>query len=427
MRRAPSRATLALWAYATPGVIASVAALISWRDMGWPIFLSSAAVAFPLFITVGDLLEIPLERRSIFSLGLAPALAFALLRRCGETSVTGACLSWTSPHVGEVVEVLVLGSLPAPLLRLARRRKAGLAPLFARLVVVLSATAIYRVVLATLPDVLTFGPASMSGPGIVGMLIAVVLLDVSINGATTAAEERLPFRQVAKDQFRATWPLLVSSASVGALVALAYPVLRGWTLALFVAPLAATHYSFRQVSAMRRNYLQTVRALSKVPEMAGYTAAGHSVRVAKLAVEMATELGIGDAERHEIEYAALLHDIGRISLPDPEDLPRREPRLELALIGAEIVEKTGHFPAVARMVRQQYEPYRRPGEDANRDIPIGARIIKVASAYDDLTEPSGPGRTPWDALERLHLGMAYEYDPRVIQALTRVLEKRGLI
>ena len=91
------------------------------------------------------------------------------------------------------------------------------------------------------------------------------------------------------------------------------------------------------------------------------------------------------------------------------------------------MENTGHFPRVAVMVRQQHEPYRRRGEDANPDLTRGGKIIKVASAFDDLTEPPGPGRTAWDAIERLHLGMAYDYDPQVIQALTRVLEARGVV
>ena len=73
------------------------------------------------------------------------------------------------------------------------------------------------------------------------------------------------------------------------------------------------------------------------------------------------------------------------------------------------------------MVRRRHEPYQQQGEDAN-EPDAGAKIVKVASAFDDLTEPGGPGRTAWDALEKMHLGMAYDYDPEVIQALTRVLE-----
>jgi putative nucleotidyltransferase with HDIG domain len=212
---------------------------------------------------------------------------------------------------------------------------------------------------------------------------------------------------------------------VGALLAIAYPPLKEWSFPLFLAPLAATQFAFRQFASIRKTYLQTIGALSRVPEMAGYTQPGHSRRVAQLAVEIAQELGVAQPDIDEIEYAALLHDIGRVSIPDPADAQDAS-KLELALTGAGIVRETGHFPKVAEMIEHQYQPYRRRGEDANPSLSIGAKIIKVCSAFDDLTRPGGTlGLSTWDVLEKLHLGMAYEYDPAVIQALTRVLEKRG--
>jgi putative nucleotidyltransferase with HDIG domain len=395
--------------------LASSAGAIAWwggRE-GWDVGASASTVlAFIAFVAIGDLLEIPLERRSVFSLGLAPALAFALLH---------------GPHLGEAIVVFLAGNVIAVIVRLGRRQELRLPETAARTLVVLAAGGVYRVVLPNTPGALTFGPESMSSVGLITVLLTVVFLDVTFQSALTLAEEGLDPVHVVRDQLRSTGTLLLSTVSVGALLALAYPALDYWTLPLFLAPLAATQYSFKQVASIRKNYLQTIRALSKVPEMAGYTVRGHSSRVAKLSVEIAQELGIGDPMLHEVEYAALLHDIGRISLPDPEEAAQSTSRLELALVGSEIVENTGHFPEVAVMVRQQHEPYRRRGEDATPDLMLGAKIIKVASAFDDLTEPAGPGRTPWDALERLHLGMAYEYDPAVIQALTRVLEQHGRI
>ncbi|MGH2785372.1 MAG: HD-GYP domain-containing protein [Actinomycetota bacterium] len=396
--------------------LASSAGAITWWGTreGWATASLTTAVAFVAFVAIGDLLEIPLERRSVFSLGLAPALAFALLN---------------GPHLGEAIVVFLAGNVVAVLVRGLRRQDLRLPETATRTLVVLAAGGIYRAVFSAVPSLLTFGPEGhqMSGVGLLAVLFTVVLLDVAFQSALTLADEQLAPVRVVRDQLRSTGTLLLSTVSVGALLALAYPALEVWTLPLFLAPLAATQYSFKQVASIRKNYLQTIRALSKVPEMAGYTVRGHSSRVARLSVEIAQELGIGDPLLHEIEYAALLHDIGRISLPDPEEAAQSTSRLELALVGSEIVENTGHFPEVAAMVRQQHEPYRRRGEDANPDLMIGAKIVKVASAFDDLTEPSGPGRTAWDALERLHLGMAYEYDPAVIQALTRVLELHGSI
>ncbi len=414
--RSPSKRSGLIVAAVSFLALTSSAGTITWWGLreGWATPSLRTAIAFIAFVAIGDLLEIPLERRSVFSLGLAPALAFALL---------------SGPHLGEVTVVFLAGNVIAVLVRLARGHDLRLPETAARTLVVLAAGGIYRAVIGNAPGILAFGPENnlMSGVGLIAVLFTVVLLDVAFESALMLAEEALDPARVVRDQLRATGTLLLSTVSVGALLALAYPALEEWTLPLFLAPLAATQFSFKQVASIRKNYLQTIRALSKVPEMAGYTVRGHSSRVARLSVEIAKELGLGDPMLHEIEYAALLHDIGRISLPDPEEAAPSTSRLELAEVGSGIVENTGHFPQVAVMVRQQHEPYRRRGEDANPNLTQGAKVVKVASAFDDLTEPGGPGRTAWDALERLHLGMAYDYDPAVIQALTRVLEMRGAI
>ena len=76
--------------------------------------------------------------------------------------------------------------------------------------------------------------------------------------------------------------------------------------------------------AIRATYLQTVRALSRVTEVGGYVEPGHSRRVSRLAVAVGRELGMAEPELLELEYAALMHDIGQLSLQRPD--PRRRDR-----------------------------------------------------------------------------------------------------
>ena len=421
-----SRGSRSRLATALPGVIgfaatgAGTIAVLTWRFGSFPAPLTATLLAFTIFIAVADLLEVELARKGSFSLALAPALAFAMLRTCHE----GVCTN--PPRVGEVAAAFMIGSIVSQLLLAATGKRLRLEVVATRLLVVLGGALAYRALLPVIPDRYALGLSHLSGLGLAGMLATVMSLEVLLQSGLTLAEEDRPIGRLLLDQFRATGPLLLSSISVSALLALSYPSLRAWTLPLFLAPLAATQYSFKQVTTVRKSYLQTVGALAKVPEMAGYTQAGHSKRVADLSVGIAKELGIGDPELHEIEYAALLHDIGRISLPDPEE-SKSTSNLQLALVGATIIEETGHFPAVADMVRDQHEPYRRRGEETNRSLTMGSKIIKVASAFDDLTEPPGPGRTPREAVEQLYLGMAFDYDPNVIQALTRVLERSQVI
>ena len=67
-----------------------------------------------------------------------------------------------------------------------------------------------------------------------------------------------------------------------------------------------------------------------------------------------------------------------------------------------------------------HTPYRQRHE-RGQDLPVEARIVKVVNAFDDLTEGAQGRRVTELALERLHLGLGYEYDPEVVQALEEVL------
>jgi putative nucleotidyltransferase with HDIG domain len=368
---------------------------------------------FGAFIFLAGLFDVELVGGRTVSLALAPALGYALLR------------SDPIPGLSEIAFLLLAASLATAGARAVIRRSIDVADMLSTLLLVVGAGAVYRLVHEAAATAALFDTPAMSATsGLAAVLAAVLAFEAGVEAIRGAG--RIGVRAWAGG-LRATAPLQVAITSVGALLALSYP-LGTLALPLFVAPLAATQFAFRQFASIRKTYVQTISALARVPEMAGYTNPGHSRLVAKLSMEIARELGLPEGEIAEIEYAALLHDIGRVALPDPED--RNEDstyRLELAVVGAGIVEETGYFPRVAQMIRDQNEPYRRRGEDVNRELAMGTKIIKVASAYDDLTRPAGVGRTPWDAIEKLHIGMAYDYDPAVIQALTRVLEKRNVL
>lgn len=394
--------------------------------------------AFALLVAASEMFEVTLPNDRQFSLGIAPALGFALL---------GPILPQPLHKImPEVLSVFVIGVGIATLMRASMKKPLQLVDSATHLIAVAGGAAVYQAFAAIAANHWTQAfifntcktkpcatdPAKpfdrftdLSIFGLLAMLLVVVLIETALNAYRQVERNPVPVLPILKDQIRSTGALHLSILSVGALLAIAYPPLGQWSFPLFLAPLAATQFAFRQFASIRKTYLQTIGALSRVPEMAGYTQPGHSRRVAALAKEIAQELGVNQADIDEIEYAALLHDIGRVSIPDPEDAADAS-RLELALTGAGIVRETGHFPHVAEMIEHQYEPYRRRGEDANPDLSMGAKIIKVCSAFDDLTRPGATlGLSTWDVLERLHLGMAYEYDPAVIQALTRVLEKRG--
>lgn len=221
------------------------------------------------------------------------------------------------------------------------------------------------------------------------------------------------------------WMVVLSMLTTGALFGFAWQEMGLWAILVAGLPYAFAHVAFFRYLEARRTYGQTIRALSRIPEVAGLALDGHSDRTADLAVEAAQELGMTPREVIEVRYAALMHDIGRITLNEPSILRRGFTDEDIARWGAEIVAESPYLDKVAGLVARQHEPYRRPGEQRDPSLPIASKIIKAASAYDHSTMELG--FSPLEGLEVLHRGAAYDFDPDVVVAVRHVLERRGVV
>jgi response regulator RpfG family c-di-GMP phosphodiesterase len=120
-----------------------------------------------------------------------------------------------------------------------------------------------------------------------------------------------------------------------------------------------------------------------------------------------------------------MHDIGRVSLSEPQILKMGYTDDDIARWSAEIIAESPYLERVARDVRDQYESYRKPGEQDDPEVSLVSRIIRVAAAYDWKLYKSG--LSPLAALEELHAGAAYEFDPEVVASLRRLLATRGVL
>jgi response regulator RpfG family c-di-GMP phosphodiesterase len=143
-----------------------------------------------------------------------------------------------------------------------------------------------------------------------------------------------------------------------------------------------------------------------------------------------------------------MHDIGQLSLADPIPggatvLVSRQDQQRIAELGADVIQQAQVLGSVAEIVRRQNEPYRgvevaheayrgRPGRLDRFDgepsrPPLSSRIIKAANAFDDLVGSSlDPGRAA-AAVQQLRLDTASEFDPEVVEALSRVVSRRSVI
>ncbi len=198
-----------------------------------------------------------------------------------------------------------------------------------------------------------------------------------------------------------------------------------WALPIALLPYSFAHSAFKRFQETKTTYRQTIRALARIPEVSGLGIDGHADRTTDMATSIAKEMGLGPAQVDEVEYAALMHDIGRVSLSEPQILKMGYTDDDLARWSAEIIAESPYLERVAEQVRHQYDSYRKPGELDDPDISNVSRIIKVAAAYDWKVHKGG--MSPLSALEELHAGAAYEYDPEVVASLRRLLETRGVL
>ena len=253
------------------------------------------------------------------------------------------------------------------------------------------------------------------------LIVAGWLAECVIKALIRADALRARFIVSLGDELGIQVPLGAAVGASAMLIALATEAMGLVALALLIAPLLVTQTAFRRYAGIRSTYLQTVRALARVTEVGGYVEDGHSYRVGRLAVAVGRELGMSEPDLLELEYAALMHDIGQLSLADPIPggatvLASPADQQRIAGLGASVIEQAGVLDGVAQIVRGQCQPWR--GSDP--EPPIGSRIIRAANAFDDLVGGSPDRDRSTAALERLRLDTASEYDPGVVEALTKV-------
>lgn len=378
------------------------------------------ALAFGGLIALGEVARIRLPSdRELAPIATAGGVAYALLLAVGD-----------DPAVHGPFQVIVvttvavlLGAVPHS----AAGRPVRVYDMARRVLVVALAAVLFRPFMDVLSPVST--PSWATIAALVAVALVAGILEVLLAAAARAASAASRFRTVLRDELRIRAPLGAAVAATALLTATAAQVM-GWTaLIVCVAPLVVTQVAYRRYSGIRATYLQTIRALSQAPEVGGYVEGGHSRRVSRLAVRLGQELGLSEAALLELEYAALMHDIGQLSLRDPKPSGATvhagpAEQRQIAELGAEIVRQTGVLDRVADIIGLQAESYDRTGRPGAVPEapcpPLASRIIRVANAYDDLTGGVPDRDRMRAALEHIGLDEGQAYDPRVVEVLMRV-------
>lgn len=385
------------------------------------------AIAFGIFIALGEVVRISLPGDGEAApIGAAAALAYALLGRWGGTPTTHT--------VADVVMVTALAGLAGAVPHVVAGRQLGLDVLARRVLAVAFAASLFRPLydgghgpLGRLEQ-LHNGKAALAVV-MVGFAVLAGLFEAAVAALVRADRDRAPYLSALRSELRSLVGLGSAIGATGVLIALAAQVMQLWAIPVFVIPLLLTQFSVRRYAGIKQTYAQTIRSLSRVTEVGGYTETGHSRRVCDLSLAVGRELGMTDSDLVDLEYAALMHDLGQLSLAEPIPggatvMAGVAEQRYIAEMGAEVIRQTGVLERVADIVERQADPYRRPHETVDGTLPLASRIIKAANAYDDLVGDTRESVRRLEALERLRLSMAYDYDPRVVSSLARVVERQ---
>jgi putative nucleotidyltransferase with HDIG domain len=209
----------------------------------------------------------------------------------------------------------------------------------------------------------------------------------------------------------------------------------------YLAELAATHIGallagFEHEERAQRLYRETLASLSNALEAKDAVTSQHTEEVVRLAVSVAAELGLDlDAVRN-VELGAVLHDIGKVRVPESilnKPGPLTDEEWEVMKthpeVGEHILRPIQSLNAILPIVRHHHERWDGggyPDELAGRAIPLGARIVAVCDAYRAMTEdrPYRAALSNAEARKELHEGSGSQFDPDCVDAMIRALDRR---
>ncbi len=221
---------------------------------------------------------------------------------------------------------------------------------------------------------------------------------------------------------------------LGVLTALVTEV-QPWALALAVIPIGLVYVSLRNSLRLEILTLEAVERMADVIDRRDPYTAGHSQRVAVLAEKIALAMGLPVDEVKTVRAAARVHDLGKIAidasvlnkpgrLTDEEwEAMRQHP-----LIGAEIISRFPEFARGADYIRYHHERWDGKGYPfglRGEEIPLGARIIAVADAYDAMRtdRPYRKALSIDVVMEEFQRGAGTYWDPDVVAAFLKVMER----
>jgi putative nucleotidyltransferase with HDIG domain len=233
---------------------------------------------------------------------------------------------------------------------------------------------------------------------------------------------------------------LLALAPVAWLMARTYTLPSGWwATLLFALPLYTTRVAYQKFVEMREMFTQTIGALAEAVDKRDPFTSRHSLRVKEIAIDIGREMRVSEAELEALEWGGLLHDVGKIGVPDrvllKQDRLTREERMIMnahPVLGEQIIKPVTKLARELPIIRHHHEWYNGSGYPdrlIGHEIPKLARILHVADAFEAMTA-ARPYRltplTPEQAIAELRKFSGIQFDPEVVDAFVRTRWAEGL-
>ena len=212
-----------------------------------------------------------------------------------------------------------------------------------------------------------------------------------------------------------------------------------WASLLFALPLYTTRVAYHRFVEMRDMFTQTIGALAEAVDKRDPFTSKHSQNVKLIAVDIGKEMRVSSSELEALEWGGLLHDVGKIGVPDavllnPNRLTRDERMIMNShpVLGAQIISPVTKLAPELPIIRHHHEWYNGSGYPdrlIGDEIPKLARILHVADAFEAMTAKRPYRMTPLtaeQALGELRKFAGIQFDPAVVDAFVRTSWAQGV-
>ena len=188
-------------------------------------------------------------------------------------------------------------------------------------------------------------------------------------------------------------------------------------------------------NALPQSILETVTSLAYAIDAKDQYTQGHSQKVSAYAALLAEAIGMGEAEVEEIRLGAVLHDVGKVGIPEqilnkngPLNPEEWETMKTHVTYGGRLLEPLRPLARIRKMVLHHHEFFDGSGYPealSGKIIPLGARIITIADSYDTITSDRSykKGRTAEQALSELERCAGTQFDPALVEAFVRTMRQ----